>query len=143
MISDFVHEVDIAADAATVYRAITTRDGEAGFWVADNTLEPKVGSVAEFRFKEAPVPLRMRVDALEPNKRVRWTCVSGFPGWQDTTVTWTLKPGRDGEGTTVEFRMGNLAAYPDEAVGSVNYTWGQVVARLKGYAETGKAQPYL
>lgn len=143
MTSDFVHEVEVAAEAATIYEAITTRQGEAAFWVANNTLEPQVGSIAEFRFKEAPVPLRMRVEALEPGRRVKWTCVSGFPGWQGTTVTWTLNPGAHGTGTKLEFRMGNLTAYPEEAVGSVNYTWGQIVARLKSYAETGKPQPFL
>jgi uncharacterized protein YndB with AHSA1/START domain len=143
MLSDMVHEVEIAAEPATVFKAITTREGEAGFWTTDNTTTPKVGSEAEFRFKEAPVPLRMRIDALEPNARVKWTCLGGFPGWQDTTVTWTLSPGTGGKGTKLEFRHGDLASYPPAAVGSVNYTWGQVVARLKGYAETGKPQPFF
>jgi len=140
MLSDMVHEVEIAAEPATIYRAITTHEGEAGFWVADNAIEPKVGSEAQFRFKEAPVPLRMRIDALESGKRVKWTCLGEFPGWKDTTVTWTLQPGTDGK-TKVEFRMGDLAGYPEKEVGNVNYTWGQVVARLKGYAETGTPQP--
>ena len=142
MLSDMVHEVEIAAEPATIYRAITTHEGEAGFWVTDNAIEPKVGSEAQFRFKGAPVPLRMRIDALEANKRVKWTCLGDFPGWKDTIVTWTLGPGTEGK-TKVEFRMGNLVGYPEKEVGSVNYTWGQVVARLKGYAETGKPQPYL
>lgn len=143
MICDMVHEVEIAADAATIYGAITTKEGEAGFWVSDNTLQPKVGSVGEFRFKGAPVPLRMRVDALEPNVKVKWTCLGEFPGWKDTTVTWTLSPAKNVKGTKVEFRMGDLAGYPVEEVGTVNYTWGQVVGRLKAYSETGTAQPYL
>lgn len=141
MLSDMVHEVEIAADRATVYRAITTTEGEAGFWTADNATTPTVGSEARFRFNAAPVPLRMRVDALEPDARVKWTCLGDFPGWKDCTITWTLAPGANGTGTKLEFRMGNLAAYPDAAVGTVNYTWGQVVARLKGYAETGTPQP--
>ena len=141
MLSDMVHEVEIAAEPATVFKAITTREGEAGFWTTANTTTPKVGSEAQFRFKEAPVPLRMRIDALDANKRVKWTCLGEFPGWKDTTVTWTLTPGTDGKGTKLEFRHGDLASYPPAAVGSVNYTWGQVVARLKGYTETGKPQP--
>ena len=39
--------------------------------------------------------------------------------------------------------MGDLAAYPIAEVGSVNFTWGQVVGRLKAYAETGTPQPFL
>ncbi|HAF10890.1 MAG TPA: hypothetical protein DCK98_12540 [Chloroflexi bacterium] len=141
MLSDMVHEVEIAADPATIYAAITTQRGEAGFWVSDNMIQPKVGSEAQFRFKGAPVPLRMRVDALDANKRVKWTCLGEFPGWKDTTVTWTLLPGTEAGKTKVEFRMGNLAEYPEKEVGTVNYTWGQVVRRLKAYAETGTPQP--
>ena len=141
MLSDMVHEVEIAAKPDTIYKAITTHEGEAGFWVTDNAIEPTVGSEAQFRFKGAPVPLRMRIDALEANKKVKWTCLGEFPGWKDTTVTWTLSPGTESGKTKVEFRMGSLATYPENEVGTVNYTWGQVVARLKGYAETGTPQP--
>jgi uncharacterized protein YndB with AHSA1/START domain len=141
MLSDMVHEVEIAADPATIYKAITTHEGEASFWVTDNAIQAKIGSEAQFRFKGAPVPLRMRIDALEPDRKVKWTCLGEFPGWKDTTVTWTLRPGSEPTKTKVEFRMGNLAAYPEQEVGNVNFTWGQVVARLKGYAETGTPQP--
>lgn len=143
MLCDMVHEVEIAADAHTVYRAISTHDGQAAFWAAQNTVEPKVGSVAEFRFREAPVPMRMRIDALDEDRAVRWTCLGGFPGWKDTTVTWQIAPSTGGKGTTLTFRHGDLerAAYPAGAIGSVNYTWGQVLARLKAYAETGRPQP--
>ena len=142
MLSDMVHEVAIAAKPQAIYRAITTSEGEAGFWVPKNTMSPTIGHVASFEFKGAPVALRMRVDALEENRRVALTCLGEFPGWRDTTVTWTLKPGAD-ETTTVEFRMGNLGGYPPEAVGSVNYTWGQIVGRLKAFVESGKPQPFL
>lgn len=145
MLCDMVHEVEIAADARTVYRAISTREGQAGFWTPNNTVEPKVGSVAEFRFKAAPVPVRMRIDALEEGRLVRWTCLGEFQGWKDTTVTWALSPSADGKGTKLAFRHGDLerAGYPEAALGSVNYTWGQVLARLKAYAETGRPQPFL
>ena len=142
MLSDMIHEVEIAAKPQTIYRAITTREGEASFWVPNNTMSPKVGHVAAFQFKGAPVPLRMRVDALEQDKRVAWTCLGEFPGWKDTTVTWTLEPTADDK-TKVEFRMGNLAGYPPDEVGSVNYTWGQVVGRLKAFVESGQPQPFL
>ncbi len=33
------------------------------------------------------------------------------------------------------------ADYPETEFGLVNYVWGQIVGRLKGYAETGVANP--
>lgn len=145
MLCDMVHEVEIAADPKAAYRAIATKEGQAGFWTPNNTVEPKVGSVAEFRFRDAPVPLRMRIDALEEGRLVRWTCLGEFPGWKDTTVTWQLAPSSDGKGTKLSFRHGELerAKYPAEALGGVNYTWGQVIGRLKGYLESGRAQPFF
>src|SRR5881628_7652 len=116
MLSDMIHEVEIAAKPQTIYRAITTKDGEAGFWVPNNTMSPKVGHVAAFQFKGAPVPLRMRVDALDEDKRVALTCLGDFPGWKNTTITWTLVPTTEDK-TKVEFRMGNLAEYPAAEVG--------------------------
>jgi uncharacterized protein YndB with AHSA1/START domain len=145
MLCDITHEVEISKDTRAVYRAITTREGQAGSWTANNTLEPRVGSIAEFRFKSAPVPLRMRVDALEDGRLVRWTCLGEFPGWKDTTVTWELAPSSDGKGTKVVFRHGDLerAGYPAAAFASVNYTWGQVLGRLKSFLETGRPQPFI
>jgi len=145
MLCDMAHEVQIDRDADAVYRAISTQEGQAGSWTANNTMQPSVGSVVEFRFKSAPVPLRMRVDALEEGKLVRFTCLGDFPGWKDTTVSWELAPAETGSGTKVTFRHGELerAGYPPEALASVNYTWGQVLGRLKAYVETGKPQPFL
>lgn len=145
MLCDMTHEVEIAADAATVYRAITTKEGQAGFWTPNNTVSPKEGSVAEFRFAAAPVPLRMRIDALEEGRRVLWTCLGEFPGWKDTIVVWELGPSSDGKGTKLSFRHGELAkaSYPEAALGSVNYTWGQVLGRLKAFAESGRPQPFF
>ncbi len=140
-----VHELEIAAAPAAVYRAITTKEGQAAFWTPNNTTEPKQGSVAEFRFKAAPVPVRMRVDELAEGRRVAWTCLGEFPGWKDTRVTWELAAGEGGKGTKLTFRHGNLekAGYPEAALGSVNFTWAMVLARLKAYCETGKAHPFF
>ena len=61
---------------------------------------------------------------------------------QKPAIAATLKPTADDK-TKVEFRMGNLAGYPPAEVGSVNYTWGQVVGRLKAFVESGRPQPFL
>jgi uncharacterized protein YndB with AHSA1/START domain len=145
MLCDISHEVEISKDAGAVYRAISTQQGQAGSWTANNTMQPTVGSIVVFRFKSAPVPLRMRVDVLEEGKLVRFTCLGEFPGWKNTTVSWELAPGASGSGTKVTLKHGDLerAGYPAEAHASVNYTWGQILGRLKAYLETGKPQPFL
>jgi uncharacterized protein YndB with AHSA1/START domain len=143
MLCDMVHEVEIQADPSAVYRAIATQEGQTSFWTTQSAVEPRVGSVAEFRFPSAPVPLRMRIDELQDGRRIAWTCLGEFPGWKDTTVSWELTPMEDGKAARLVFRHGNLARakYPEQAVGSVNYTWGQVLGRLKAYAESHRPQP--
>lgn len=135
--------VDIEADAGRIYDAISTQTGQAAFWTSDLDVEPVVGSIARFGFPEAPVDLRMRVDVLEPNRLVGWTCLGDFPFWAGTTVAWELSVAPTG-GTTVLFRQDGWSDdYPDLDYARVSYVWGRILGALKGYAETGTPQPFL
>ena len=138
------HTVDVAADAQTIYEAITTKPGEAAFWTSDCDIEPVVGSIARFGFPAAPVDLRMRIDTLEPEQAIHWSCLGDFPHWAGTTITWSLVPSQSGSGTAVAFRHDGWADdCPEEEYARVNYTWGRIVGALKAYAESGKPAPFL
>lgn len=141
MAGPLMHMVTIKADPKTIYEAISTQRGLASFWTADTHAEQKKGSIARFGFG-GPV-LEMKVEDLEPGKRVRWSTQRGFDAWNGTTVTWDINPGKDG-GAEVWFNHdGWPAALPPKDTASVNFTWAGVVARLKEYAETGKPVPYF
>ncbi len=100
-----------------------------------------VGSVAHFGF--GGPKLQMRVEELKPQSLVRWTCLGDFPTWPETKVTWQLKPSEAG-GIEVKFvHDGWSDAVTAADLAHVNYTWGQVMARLKQYAETGTPKPYF
>ena len=143
MSRDILLGVEIDADAGKIYEALTTKEGLSSFWTSDSIAEPEVGSEARFGFAGAPVPLRMRVDTLEPGREVGWTCLGDFPNWSDTRVTWSLSAGEHAA-TRVFFRH---AGFPDEQpeyeFASVSYTWAVVLERLKELAEKGTAQPAL
>jgi uncharacterized protein YndB with AHSA1/START domain len=144
MVGAMLHAVEVEASEDTIYEAITTAKGLASFWTPQSESEPTVGSVAVFRFAGAPIDLKMRIDGLEPGKRVAWNCQGDFPHWAGTTVTWELMPAVQDSGTTVLFRHEGWGPdYPEMEYAHVNFVWGQVVARLKAYSETGKAQPFL
>ncbi|HKW70594.1 MAG TPA: SRPBCC domain-containing protein [Candidatus Dormibacteraeota bacterium] len=141
MAGPLMHTVEIDADANKIYDALSTSQGLASFWTADSHAEPKVGSIAKFGF-HGPV-LEMTVDELTPGKRVRWSTLGGFPEWKGTTVTWDIKPAKNG-GNEVTFNHdGWPEALPPADLASVNYAWGRIVGRLKKYAETGKPVPYF
>lgn len=141
---DMLHRVDIDADAATVYRAITTAEGQRSFWTPDADLEPTVGSIARFGFEAAPVDLEIRIEQLDKPKRVVWSCQGGFPYWTGSMISWDIQPGLEGKGVRVLFRHGDWKEeYPDEDWAGVNWTWGFVLLGLKRYAETGSPDPAL
>lgn len=141
MTVSLVHQVNIKAAPETIYNAVSTQKGLASFWTSESTAEPRVGSIGSFGFG-GPTQ-RMRVDELVPGKRVRWTGLNDFPNWGDTVVTWEIKPAEK-DGTSLTFRHANWpASVTADDLGSINYTWGLVVERLKQYAESGKPVPYF
>jgi hypothetical protein len=143
MTGPMLHAVDIDVVADAIYRAISTKTGEASFWTSDLDLEPVVGSIARFGFPGAPVDLRMRIEALEPGRLVRWSCLGDFPFWAGTSVAWELSAAPTG-GTTVLFRHeGWSEAYPELEYAKVSYTWARIVGALKAFTETGTPQPFL
>lgn len=141
MAGPLMHMVVINADANKIYEALSTTKGLASFWTTDSHAEPQVGSIAKFGF-HGPV-LEMKVDELEPGKRVRWSTSNGFPEWKGTTVTWDIKPAKDGGNEVVFNHEGWPEDLPAADLASVNYSWGRVVGRLKKYAETGKPEPFF
>jgi uncharacterized protein YndB with AHSA1/START domain len=144
MVGPMLHAVEVETSDESIYEALSTSKGLASFWTPQAEAEPSVGSVSVFRFAGAPVDLKMRIDGLEPGKRVAWTCQGDFPHWQGTSVTWEMTPVGQGGGITVLFRHEGWAPdYPEMDYAHVNFVWGQVLGRLKAYCETGKAQPFL
>jgi len=144
MARDIVLGVQIHAEAEPVYRAITTQEGLAAFWVPSATAEPVVGSEASFSFTGAPVGLCMRVDRLDDGKTVEWTCLGDFPNWDGTKVTWSLSPEDEHGGTNVLFiQTGFPDAQPLQELGNVAHTWSTILDHLKELAETGSTEPPL
>ena len=141
MAGPLVHSVTIDADADKIYEAISTGKGLASFWTADSHAEPKVGSIAKFGFHGPN--LEMKVDELKPGQLVRWSTHAAFPGWEGTTVTWEIKPAKDGGHEVIFNHDGWPAKTPPAELASVNYTWGRVMGRLKKHVETGAVVPYF
>lgn len=141
MAGPLMHLVSIDADADKIYEALSTQKGLASFWTADTHAEPKKGSTARFGF-HGPV-LEMSVEDLVPQKRVRWLTRGGFDEWKGTSVTWEIKPSKNGSNEVLFSHEGWPDQLPAEDLASVNYTWGRIVGRLKKYVESGKPAPFF
>jgi uncharacterized protein YndB with AHSA1/START domain len=144
MTRDIVLGIAIHGEAESVYRAISTQEGLASFWVPSAKAEAVVGSVASFDFAGAPVQLKMRIDRLDEPKEVEWTCLGDFPMWEGTKVSWSLSPEEEHGGTRVLFTH---TGFPDEQPafehGSIAHTWSTILDHLKELAETGATTPPL
>lgn len=141
MAGPLMHMVEIKADANRIYEALSTEKGLSSFWTADSHAEPRQGSIANFGFS-GPV-LTMKVEELKPGERVRWSTHGGFDAWKGTTVTWEIKPGKNGSAEVWFSHDGWPTELPPKDLASINFTWGGIVARLKEYAETGRPVPYF
>jgi len=93
--------LDVDADAATVFQAVSTTAGQRAFWTADCEVE---ANRARFGFAVAPVD-RMSVLALSRTSWSACTSPPGFPSWEGSTWEWEIGgSGRSETGTGVLFR---------------------------------------
>src|SRR5215510_2002695 len=93
--------VDVPAEPARVFEALSTTEGQRAFWTADCDVS---ADRARFGFAQAPVDLVVEV-TTEPGKLVRMRVTSGFPFWEGSTWEWELGPAtRADTGTSVLFR---------------------------------------
>jgi hypothetical protein len=134
---------DTKAAPKEVIDAISTEEGERGFWTADCTVELRTGSTAIFRFPGTEAAARMRVDEIGADV-VRWTSLGDFPHWEGSAVTWRTLPAPDGNGTRMLFRHDGFSGdYPEADLGSVAFTWALILDRLQRYLESGTPQPFF
>jgi uncharacterized protein YndB with AHSA1/START domain len=133
--AEMKHQIPIDATPDKVYAALMTPVGLGSWWTADVEADDKVGGRAEFRFNKRQMVFRMKIEKLQPNKEVVWSCHGDHPEWDGTTLTWNIAPG-DGT-TTLRFTHGGWKAASD-FFAICNSSWGELMYRLKGYLE-GKA----
>ncbi len=134
--ADVLFQVDVDAAPETVLKAIKTTEGIKGFWTSRANVPEAVGEVVNVEFAIAPMPFDLRLEQSD-ERTVVWKTVSFPPHWVGTTIRWEVDE-REG-GSTVRFRHGAFGE--DWEAGAVAYTWGQIMVKLKQYAETGKPDP--
>lgn len=136
-------------DAEVLFQALSEKAGLAAFWTDDCDAQPVVGSISRFRFPSG-AEVQVRIDDLEPGRRVAWTMLTDTfwgPKWTGTKVTWELKPGPQGF-TEVLFRQANWPADLNEgdwhtSLAGLTFAWAGFLRALKGFADTGNPQPHF
>ncbi len=134
--ADILFLFDVDAPPRAVLEAVKTADGIKGFWTTRAEVPAEVGETLQLGFAIAPAPFDLRLERSDAQS-VAWRTETFPPHWVGTTVHWDVQA-REG-GSTVSFRHAGFTA--DEDAGHAAYTWGQIMTRLKEYAETGRANP--
>ena len=133
------HQIPITAAPEKVYAALVTQAGLRGWWTADTHTDGKVGGKAEFGFDNRAMVFRMRIEKLDPDKSVVWSCSGDHPEWKDTILTWHLTG--EGNGTILRFTHSNWKSFSDFCA-MCNTTWGELMYRLKDYVEGKNPGPH-
>ena len=138
--TDVLFRFDVAAAPEAVLEALTTTDGIKGFWTSRAEVPAEVGGTLRLEFAQAPLPFDLRLEQSDEHT-VAWRTETFPPHWIGTNVRWDVEPREESSdgGSTVSFRHAGFT--DEEEAGRVAYTWGQIMARLKQYAETGRADP--
>ena len=137
--AEIKHQIPIKAAPAKVYAAIATQAGLRSWWTADSTADEKTGGKAEFGFDKRGMVFRMKIETLEPGKRVVLSCHGDHPEWDGTLLTWDVSPENDG--TILRFTHSQWKSVSDFCA-SCNSTWGELMFRLKDYAEGKNPGPH-
>ena len=135
--ADILHRVGAEGVAPeSVYQALTTIEGLAGWWTTDTSGDPGLGGVVKFQF--GPGGFDMLVTELVPGKLVRWEVVDGPPEWIGTEVRFELR--QDGDFTVVLFEQRGWAE-PVEFMYHCSTKWATFLVSLKQLLETGAGAP--
>lgn len=135
-------EIELGAPPERVYEAIATADGVRSWW-ADGTFAEEVGGVGRLKFGDGEWT-ELRVDRLDPDREVVWTCtgqdISNFDPtdeWVGTTIHFRLTPLYDGAGTHLEFTHEGLAGLGCEELCAKG--WDHYIrTSLRGLVEAGQ-----
>jgi hypothetical protein len=131
-------QFDIDAGAETVEHALRTQDGIRSWW-STRSDGPQSGEL-RVSFPDRPEPFEFSVK--DDAASVEWVTGAFPPWWAGTTIRWDVGPNPDAPGTRLLFSHGGYE--PDNPViPIVTPAWAQIILRLKGYAETGKPQPFF
>jgi Activator of Hsp90 ATPase homolog 1-like protein len=128
---DILHMIGIRSPSPdTTYKALTTRDGLAGWWTETTDVD---GDTIRFRFG-GDNGFDMKVLEAVPSDRVCWEVVEGPEEWVGTKIGWQLR--QKGDYTMVIFKHEGWRE-PVEFMHFCSTKWATFLLSLRFLVETG------
>ncbi|MEO8086568.1 MAG: SRPBCC domain-containing protein [Bacteroidota bacterium] len=142
---DIKHQLQLKATTEQVYEAISTQLGFEGWWSQVCHISSQVGELSFMKFvKEGrDVGMYFRIDELQVDKKVEWTCVqNGNPVWVNSKLSFEIEKTNDG--CSLTFIHNNFDEKWKDTPPYVMTVdgWKFFMQSLKSFCETGKGQPW-
>jgi uncharacterized protein YndB with AHSA1/START domain len=135
------HVVDIDAPAATVWAALTEKQGLTSWWSTRLSMpSARVGAQLHWTFVEGFNPV-MAITTLDERRELTWRCVAGHDPWKDNTFRFQLV-GQDSGRTRVRFWQDYAVELDDDSYGTYNFNWGYYLESLRLFCTTGVGKPF-
>ncbi|RYY99263.1 MAG: SRPBCC domain-containing protein [Comamonadaceae bacterium] len=139
---DIVHRIGIQAPAATVYQALATIEGLAGWWTRDTSGGARVGDSIAFTFRNPAGAEIGRFDmdvlALRAGELVQWQVRSGPAEWVGTQLSFTLS---EQDGMTIVLFAHRGWREPVEFMAHCSMKWAVFLLSLRDLVERGAGSP--
>lgn len=138
---DILHEINIDATTNDIYKAITTENGLKSWWTPDAVCEQNPGSIASFGFENRSVIFNMRIDELEKDKLVRWSCLGKEDEWKETLLSWEINS-IESNRSQLKFSHTHWKSV-NGIYACCNTTWGHLMVLLKYHIEGKPFERYF
>ena len=129
---DILHRVGVNTSPENVYKALSTIDGLAHWWITTAKGDSHQGGIVDFGF------CQMKVIELKPDTRVHWKCVDGPEDWIGTEVDFALVP-KEGQ-TFIIFKHSGWKQ-PVEFMHHCSTKWAVFLLSLRDWLERGEGRP--
>jgi uncharacterized protein YndB with AHSA1/START domain len=135
---NILHRVAVEnASTQTVYEALATVEGLAGWWTRDTSGDPDVvRGVIRFRFPSGGFDMVVR--ELVPGKAVRWEVIDGPDEWIGTEVSFELT---QADAFTIVLFEHRGWKEPVEFMYHCSTKWATFLMSLKQLVEAGSGAP--
>lgn len=135
---DTLHAVGIRAPAESVYNALTTLKGLAGWWSSDARGDPSANGKISFHFGDK-ARVDVKVLELKRGELVLWEVIDAHADWIGTKIRFELKQDRD---VTKVFFKHEGWRQPTEFMHHCSTKWAVFLVSLKELLEDGEGRPY-
>ncbi|MGB5286996.1 MAG: SRPBCC domain-containing protein [Ignavibacteriaceae bacterium] len=132
------HYLIVRSSPEKIYKALTTKEGVAGWWTTQTIIGNKINDKNILDFGER-YHNEMRVSDLQINKKVEWLCGVGDKEWIGTKLIFEIEDRKTD--CILRFSHANWKEESD-FFASCNYHWGYYLRSLKLYCESGKGTPF-